>query len=229
MESTRFPNKPLAKIDGKEMVLHTLERAALASCFDLIVCATNSEEIYSVVQKHGFEAILTRDHPTGTDRVIEAAQKLNLDLVVNLQGDEPLIDLDLLRTVAKNIQLEPTSWITAATPLLREDYNNTNVVKIQVQNNYAQDFKRQISSNPTKSWLEHRGIYAYSSVAMQEFSHSPQTKDELLRSIEPLRVLGKRPIKVIFSASTSMAVDTPTDLLLVENVLKKSKHKMVLQ
>ena len=87
MGSSRFPGKPLIKILGKEMIVRTMERARLAHCFDRIVCATDSEEIAEVVSKVGFDYVLTGPAATGSDRVAQAAKVLDLDLVVNLQGD----------------------------------------------------------------------------------------------------------------------------------------------
>lgn len=223
MGSSRFPGKPLIKINGEEMILHTLRRALLADCFDSIYCATDSESIASLVRSHGFEAVITGVHVTGSDRVMEASEILDLDLVVNLQGDEPLVDLDLLRNVSQAIQAEPTSWVTAASPLNPDDAFNRNVVKVCVENSYAQAFRREVYLNEIKNWNEHRGIYAYSREARREFHSLPQSDLEKEHSIEPLRILSKRPIKVIFTEKESVSVDVPSDLLKVEQLIQKNK------
>ena len=94
-----------------------MERALLANCFDHIVCATDSPEIEAVVEAAGFDCVMTGECATGSDRVAEAAQKLGLDLVVNLQGDEPLVEPSVLRDVAKDLSEHPDCWVTVACPL----------------------------------------------------------------------------------------------------------------
>lgn len=226
MGSSRFPGKPLAKIDGQEMILHTLNRALLAGCFDSIFCATDSEEIASLVRQNGFDAIMTGAQATGSDRVIEAAQKLNLDLVVNLQGDEPLVDLDLLRAVSQAIKAEPKSWVTASSPLSIADVLNRDVVKVRVNGNYAVAFQREVGLEEYAHWNEHRGIYAYSREAREEFYSLAQNENEVKHSLEPLRILGVRPIKVIFSESASASVDAPSDILKIEQMIQKLETRV---
>lgn len=224
--SSRFPGKPLAKIDGLEMILHTLNRALLAGCFDSILCATDSQEIASLVRQNGFDAVMTGTQATGSDRVMEAAQKLNLDLVVNLQGDEPLVDLDLLRRVSKALKAEPKSWVTASSPLKRADVLNRDVVKVRVNENYAVAFQREIDLEEYAEWNEHRGIYAYSREGREEFYGLAQSENEKKYSLEPLRILGIRPIKVIFSESESASVDVPSDILKIEQMIKKLETRV---
>lgn len=223
MGSSRFPGKPLAEINGEEMILHTMRRALLADCFDSIYCATDSERIASLVRSHGYEAVMTGVHLTGSDRVMEAAEKLNLDLVVNLQGDEPLVDLELLQSVSETIQTEPSSWVTASSILDPNDAYNRNVVKVRVEENYACDFLREIPLDKITFWNCHRGIYAYGKEARKEFSRLPPSNPEKEHSIEPLRILGLRPIRVIFSDKESVSVDVPADLLKVEQIIQSNK------
>lgn len=223
MRSSRFPGKPLVKINGEEMILHTMRRALLAGCFDSIYCATDSEIIASLVRSHGYEAVMTGVHVTGSDRVMEAAEKLGLDLVVNLQGDEPLVDLDLLRGVSEAIQAEPNSWVTASSILDPNDAYNRNVVKVRVEENYASAFQREVPLDKIMYWNCHRGIYAYGKEARKEFSCLPPSNQEKKHSIEPLRILGLRPIKVIFSDKESVSVDVPADLLKVEHIIQRNK------
>lgn len=219
MGSSRFPGKPLAKINGTEMIIHTLNRAHLAGCFDSIHCATDSEVIASLVRSHGYDAVMTGVHATGSDRVMEASEKLGLDLVLNLQGDEPLVDLDLLRNVSNAIQMEPSSWVTAASPLDPNDAYNRNIVKILVEGDYARDFQREVTLDKVMLWNCHRGIYAYGKEARDEFSHLPLGEEEKKRSIEPLRIMNLRPIRVVFSEKASVSVDVPADILVVEQMI----------
>lgn len=222
--SSRFPGKPLVPICGRPMILRTLERANLAGCFKSVVCATDDFRILKAVESAGFKAVLTGDAVTGSDRVAEAARMLGLNLVVNLQGDEPLADLKMLNDVADALAGEPDSWITVAAPLSKADESALSVVKVAVDSaGYAEDFVR---GNPdgSRKWFRHVGVYAYSAAARAEFSSLPQSKAEKERSLEQLRILGKRPIRVVFSTSLSASVDLPSDVQKVESLLKKNGY-----
>jgi 3-deoxy-manno-octulosonate cytidylyltransferase (CMP-KDO synthetase) len=220
MGSTRFPRKPLALIQGREMILRTLERARLAGCFDRVICATDSEEISKIVRNAGFDAVITPACATGTDRVAFAASLLHLPLVVNLQGDEPVADLDLLRQVSMTLQQDPGSWVTAASPLQPSDFLNTNVVKVRVEDGFASTFTRSTVSGA--DWWAHRGIYAYSLDALEEFDSLPQSSAERSNSLEQLRIIGLRPIRIVPTQSASLSVDIPDDIYAVESFLSRS-------
>ena len=164
MGSSRFPGKPLVKILGKEMIVRTMERAVRAECFDRIVCATDSEEIAGVVSRAGFEFVLTGPAATGSDRVAMAAQELGLDLVVNLQGDEPLVEPSVLRDVASALESHPDEWVTVACPLNPAEAELKTVVKVLVKDDYALDFTRSVavedaSRSGTKAWVSNRIRY----------------------------------------------------------------------
>lgn len=218
--SSRFPGKPLIKIAGKEMIVRTLERALLAECFERIVCATDSEEIAEVVSRAGFEFILTGPAHTGSDRVADAARALDLDLVVNLQGDEPLVEPELLRDVAHELETHPDCWVTVACPLDPAEAQVNTVVKVLVKDGFAVDFTRNVPAEEASRWYQHQGIYAYSRKARDEFSSLPQNPVELERSLEQMRIMGKRPIRIVQSPFTSISVDVPSDVVAVEDALK---------
>ncbi|MCF0159947.1 MAG: 3-deoxy-manno-octulosonate cytidylyltransferase [Bacteroidaceae bacterium] len=220
MGSSRFPGKPLIDLCGKSMIVRTLERALLAECFDTIVCATDSEKIADVVYGAGFDFILTGECATGSDRVAEAARALDLDLVVNLQGDEPLVDPNLLCRVAEELETYPQDWVTVACPLKREEAMLKTVVKVLVKDDYAVDFSRTVLPEEAPCWFQHQGIYAYSREARDEFSSLPQNPLELERSLEQMRILGKRPIRIVHSASPSISVDVPSDAQSVKYLLR---------
>ena len=225
MGSSRFPGKPLFKLCGKEMIVRTLERAALAECFDRIVCATDSEAIADVVSRAGFEFLLTGEAATGSDRVALAARALDLDLVVNLQGDEPLVEPALLGTVAQTLAEHPDGWVTVACPLDPRDVPLNSVVKVLVRGDYAEDFRREIPVAQTSLWLQHQGIYAYSRKCRDEFSSMPQSPLELERSLEQMRVLGKTPIRIVRSPYASVSVDLPSDARKVEALINEQKNR----
>ena len=220
MSSSRFPGKPLVSLQGRPMILRTMDRARDAGCFIDIACATDSEKIASVVTAAGYRAVMTGECATGSDRVYEAAKKLDWDLVVNLQGDEPVADVKMIRDVALALAEEPGSWVTAESPLLDSDIDDMTVVKVKSANGYAVAFCRQILG-PVAGWNVHRGIYAYSREAREEFNSLPQSADEKRFSLEQLRILGKRPIRVIESTEHSMSVDVPSDVAKMETLIQE--------
>ena len=219
MGSSRFPGKPLLKLNGKEMIVRTMERALLAGCFDRIVCATDSPEIETIVTTAGFDCVMTGECATGSDRVAEAAKKLGLDLVVNLQGDEPLVEPSVLRDVAKDLSEHPDCWVTVACPLDPAEAELKTVVKVFVRDGVAVDFTRVVPPAEANRWFQHQGIYAYSREARDEFASLPQNKIELERSLEQMRILGRRPIRIVQSAYPSISVDVPSDADHVEKIL----------
>lgn len=223
MGSSRFPGKPLFKLAGKEMIVRTMERALLAECFDRIVCATDSERIAEVVSNAGFEFVMTGLAATGSDRVAEAARALNLDLVVNLQGDEPLVEPDVLCDVAKDLAAHPDCWVTVACPLSPCEAELKTVVKVLVENDFAVDFTRVVKPEEASCWYQHQGIYAYSRCSRDEFSSLPQNAVELERSLEQMRILGRRPIRIVKSPYPSISVDVPSDATAVEALIREHK------
>ena len=219
--SSRFPGKPLVPICGRPMILRTLDRAVAAGCFKSVVCATDDIRIFKTVEEAGYTAVLTGPAVTGSDRVSEAAEKLGLDLVVNLQGDEPVADLQMLRDVAKALAEEPGSWVSVAAPLAEEDRDRHSVVKVEIDStDHATEFIRKLPPEPRK-WYRHVGVYAYSSEAREEFASLPQSELEKERSLEQLRILGKRPIRMVYCTSLSASVDLPSDVQKVESILKQ--------
>ena len=203
------------------MIVRTMERAVRAECFDRIVCATDSEEIAGVVSRAGFEFVLTGSAATGSDRVAMAAQELGLDLVVNLQGDEPLVEPSVLRDVASALESHPDEWVTVACPLNPAEAELKTVVKVLVKDDYALDFTRSVAVEDASRWFQHQGIYAYSRRCRDEFSSLPQSEVEKERSLEQMRILGKRPIRIVQSPYPSISVDVPSDVNAVEAALKR--------
>lgn len=219
--SSRFPGKPLVSICGRPMILRTLDRAFAAGCFESVVCATDDVRILKTVESAGFEGVLTGPAATGSDRVFEAAKKLGLDLVVNLQGDEPLADMEMLRNVSNALAAEPCSWVSVAAPLASSDRGRESVVKVKMDSRgYALDFSRSVIQGGGE-WFRHVGVYAYSAESREEFHSLPQSVVEKERSLEQLRILGKRPIRMVFCTSLSASVDLPSDVQKVEDILKR--------
>ncbi|WMW79549.1 3-deoxy-manno-octulosonate cytidylyltransferase [Undibacterium cyanobacteriorum] len=231
MASTRLPNKPLADIGGKPMVVRTAEQA-LKSGAERVVVATDHEEIVRACSEHGVQAFMTRaDHPSGTDRIAEVAALLQLSedaVVVNVQGDEPMIDPQLIADTAALVSAA-TPMATAAHPLhdIAEVFN-PNIVKVVLDKHqralyfsravipWARDaFAKSTTQMPEGfQALRHIGLYAYRNQFLQAYPSLPISPLEQLEALEQLRVLWNGiDIAVHVTAHTpAVGVDTPEDL-----------------
>jgi len=230
--STRLPGKPLADIAGKPMVVRVAERAANAAA--RVVVATDDLRIKDAVESHGFAACLTRpDHPTGTDRLAEAAQQLGLgddDIVVNVQGDEPLLSSELIEAVAALLAAHPdAAMATACHPIATPDEAfNPNVVKVVLdRQSYAlyfsratipwarDDFAANRDAVPDGLPLyRHYGLYAYRVRFLRAFPALAPAPIERFEALEQLRALwhGYRIIVEVTRGTPAPGVDTPEDL-----------------
>ena len=225
--STRFPGKPLADIAGKPMVVWVCERAAASGAAGVHV-ATDDNRIAAAVRAHGYEALMTRaDHASGTDRLAEAAGLLHLaqdDVIVNLQGDEPLIPPALIARVAGAIG--EASVATACheihDPALLA---NPNVVKVVLDaRGCALYFSRSqipYPREPGGRWYRHAGIYAYRVGFLERFSSLAPAPLERVEALEQLRVLwhGYRIAVAVSETEVAPGVDTPQDLEAVRRML----------
>jgi len=233
--STRLPRKPLADIDGKPMVVRVAEQAK-KSLAQSVVVATDSTEIQAACDQHRIECILTSpDHPTGTDRLAEVAQLLKLPnnaLVVNVQGDEPLIPPDLINEVAQKLADHHECAIsTVAVPIQDEaEIQNPNVVKVVLNRaGEALYFSRasipfvRDPVNATKALhLRHLGIYAYRADFLQAYTRLEPAPPEQAEALEQLRALwnGYRIAVHVAQDAPPAGVDTPEDLERVRSLFK---------
>lgn len=231
--STRLPGKPLRLIAGVPMICRVYDRATQASRVSSTVVATDDQRIFDAVSVHGGQALMTRaDHPTGTDRLAEAAQSFpDADLIVNVQGDEPLINPELIdRLIAAFDNDERLSMATIAVELTeRNEIDNPNNVKVVTDRaGYALYFSRSAipferNSGRAKVY-KHIGIYAYRRQFLLEYASMEPTPLEQAESLEQLRALenGHR-IKVLISADKFIGVDTEEDLQLVNKKYNEVK------
>ena len=240
LASSRLPNKPLADIAGLPMVVRVALQAR-QSAASRVVVAADSSAIVQACEAHGIEAVLTHaDHPSGSDRLAQACELLGLhgdDLVVNVQGDEPLIDPALIDAVAQVLASAPGASVgTAAHPIAtREDYLNPNVVKVVCN---AQGLAHYFSRAPipfhrdqpdTQWWaadssfapLRHVGIYAYKAGFLRSFPQLTPAPTEQVESLEQLRALwhGHQIAVHITPHAPGAGVDTPEDLARVRALL----------
>lgn len=226
--ATRLPGKPLADIGGRAMIEHVYRRAARAAVVDSVVVATDDQRIASAVEAFGGRAVLTSAaHASGTDRVAEAARALACDIVVNVQGDEPLIHPDVIGEVAGPLLADPDLVMsTLGLPLAAEDAANPNVVKVVVGlDGRALYFSRAAIPHardgqmPRQGVLRHVGIYAYRRPFLLTLASLPRTPLEVAESLEQLRALEHGyGIAVVRTSHDSVAVDTPEDLARVRRL-----------
>ena len=232
--STRLPGKPLKDIAGKPMICRVYERAAQAKRVSATLVATDDERIKTAVEEHGGQAMMTRnDHPTGTDRLAEvAAAHTEADLIIHVQGDEPLIDPGLIDELAAafddDADLQMATVMTEITD--PEEQKNPNNVKVVTdQNGYALYFSRSLMPYPRHEGkspvYKHIGIYAYRRDFLLRFAKMPQTPLEQAESLEQLRALenGYR-IRVIKTNARFVGVDTAEDLARVNEIYRQMQQ-----
>src|SRR5215471_6862783 len=213
--STRFPGKPLINIAGKTLIEHVYRRVEQASLVDRIIIATDDSRIADAARRFGATAIMTRaDHRSGTDRLAEAAETLDPDaLIVNVQGDEPMIDpadIDKAVSAARRGDAEIVTLMTRLDPTQLEDPNRVKVVSDR--NGMALYFSRSKIPSSGTCFL-HVGLYVYRAGFLTKFARLKPTPLELAERLEQLRALehGYR-IRVVEVESESWGIDTPEDL-----------------
>ena len=232
LASTRLADKPLADIAGVPMVVRVAERAARSGARQVVVAA-DDDRIVAACRSHGVAALLTRvDHPSGSDRLAEACALLGLDgdaIVVNVQGDEPLIDPQLVRECAQLLQARPGCVMSTAAHAIEQvdDFVDPNVVKVVLDAaGHALYFTRApvpwwrdanaagMTRLPSPAPLRHVGLYAYRAAFLRRFPALPPSPLERIESLEQLRVLwhGERIAVHVSDAAPGPGVDTPQDL-----------------
>jgi len=234
--STRFPGKALADLEGRPLVVRVMEQASRMETADQVVAATDDPRIFDAVIDAGFACEMTADHPTGTDRIGEVAARLPGDILLNLQGDEPLLDPVVADALVRLLQADPTVDIgTCAHPFAdTESWRNPNQVKVLVDRmGFALYFSRAAVPGAFPGGPEpgpgasrrHVGIYAYRRAALERFLALERTPLEQAEGLEQLRALenGLR-IKVLEIDQAPVGVDTPADLETVRRIFR-SRHK----
>jgi 3-deoxy-manno-octulosonate cytidylyltransferase (CMP-KDO synthetase) len=228
--STRFPGKPLADLGGKPMVVRVCERAKKSGAAAVHV-ATDDERIAAAVRAHGHSALMTRaDHPSGTDRLAEAAKKLRLkdnDIVVNVQGDEPLISPKLIAQVARILGKRKDASVSTACHAIDDEASlaSPNVVKVVLdREGYALYFSRSRIPFPRQggaSCYRHAGIYGYRVAFLKKFARLKPSPLESSEALEQLRALwhGYRIAVAVSETEIPPGVDTPQDLEAVRRML----------
>ncbi len=229
MAASRLPGKPLLKINDLSIISHVFRKAQDANIGEVVV-ATEDQEIVDDVVKNGGRAILTsRNHKTGTDRVYEAVQKLEIkgvDLVMNLQGDEPAINIeDIVKLNKKMIINESKLGTLASKSKNLKDLENKNIVKVIIKKDFnkdqfpeAENFIRK--TKKTKNIYNHIGVYCYSTQTLEKFVKLNQSKNEIKNKLEQLRALDNDiSINVALAKSSPIGVDTEEDYLALKKIM----------
>lgn len=228
--STRLPGKPLKDICGKPMICRVWERASHAESVAEVIVATDDERILQAVEKNSGRAIMTRaDHKTGTDRLAEVAEKIpDADVIVNVQGDEPLIEPALIDALVAEFADDALQMATVATELQDADeMKNPNNVKVVLDRaGNALYFSRSLIPYPRNAGkaavFKHIGIYAYRRNFLLAYAKMKPTPLEQAESLEQLRALENGfKIRVIKSSCRFVGVDTEEDLKLVNEIYKR--------
>jgi 3-deoxy-manno-octulosonate cytidylyltransferase (CMP-KDO synthetase) len=231
LSALRLPGKPLLKINGISIISHVFKKAEDANIGEVIV-ATEDQEIIDDVKNNGGQAILTKNHhKTGTDRIYEALKKIdssNIDLVMNLQGDEPLINSkDIKHLNNQMIKKEARLGTLASKILNKENYENRNVVKVKTKESLdnlnfpeATSFVRKITNQNEKIY-HHLGVYCYHKETLEKFVSCEQSQNEINNKLEQLRALDNNiKINVALAKSSSIGVDTEEDFLAIKKIME---------
>jgi len=232
LSASRLPGKPLLKINGLSMISHVFKKAEEANIGEVIV-ATENQEIVDEVKQNGGHAILTKNHhKTGTDRIYEALQKLdnsNIDLVMNLQGDEPMMNKDDIQNLNNHMIKNNSQLGTLASKILnkKEIYGNENIVKVITKEklnneNFSEaiDFKRKITQQ-NDSIYHHLGIYCYTKETLKKFVNLNQSSNEIKKKLEQLRALDNDiTINVAYAKSSPIGVDTEEDFVAIKKIME---------
>jgi len=231
LAATRLPGKPLLKINGLSIISHVFQKAEKANIGEVVV-ATSDQEILDDVKKNGGQAILTKkEHQTGTDRIYEALQIFggqDIDLVMNLQGDEPLINVEDIKNLNNHMKKNKYQLGTLASNISKKDfYKNKNIVKVITKENLdienfpeVLNFKRVVTEK-NKNIYHHLGIYCYQVQVLKHFTSLNQTTNELDNKLEQLRALDNNiKINVALAKSLSIGVDTKEDFLAIKKLME---------
>ena len=237
-DSQRLPGKPLVFIAGKPMIEQVYQRVKRAKSLDEVIVATDDRRIYQAVKKFGGKVFLTpRNIKSGSDRVAFVAKKLNCDIVVNVQGDEPTIRPKMIDQLVESLKKEPTVPMATLVRKIenKENLGNPNLVKVvKTKDNLALYFsrycipyfrsengQRRFDKSKLKNYFEHIGIYAYRKNFLLKFTQMPPSPLEMAEKLEQLRVLENGyKIKLVETKFKTHPVDTKADIKIVEKILR---------
>ncbi len=222
-EATRFPGKLLQDLAGKPIIIQTLEATLATQLFSAVYVVTDSNLIAKEVLKYGGNVLKSKQkHATGSDRIAEAAQNLDADIFINVQGDEPLVNKDILAQLIQTFKADSKKEIDVVSLVFSikewDEINNPNNVKVVLdKNNFASYFSRSPIPYPAEKgeakYWQHIGIYAFRKKALEEFAKLPMGMLEKTEKLENLRfITNGMKIKMLTTNHKSIGIDTPADL-----------------
>ncbi len=222
--ATRFPGKLMQDLGGKTVIRRTYEATVATNLFDDVFVVTDSDIIYKEIVNNGGKAIMSiKEHDCGSDRIAEAVEDLDIDIVINVQGDEPFTDAESLKKLIEVFKDDYDNTIDLASLMVHitddEEIKNPNTVKVIVDNtNFALYFSRSVIPFPRDKtvdvkYYKHKGVYAFRKAALLDFYRLPMLALEASEKLEQLRYLeyGKR-IKMVETDVQGIEIDTPEDL-----------------
>ncbi|MDB3901080.1 3-deoxy-manno-octulosonate cytidylyltransferase [Flavobacteriaceae bacterium] len=232
LDSTRLPGKLMMDLNGNPVILSTLLNTIKTNLFDEVYVVTDSKEIYNYLIKHHKNILFSKEnHVSGSDRIAEFAKDMEVDIIVNVQGDEPLIDKKSLQKLVNTFKLDKYKKIDLVSLMKvisnREEVENPNNVKVVTDSDdFAIYFSRSpipfnSASNPKLNYFKHIGIYGFRKKSLVDFYNSKPTKLELIEKLEQLRYLesGKK-IKMVISDFDGIGIDTMEDLIKARSLFK---------
>lgn len=231
-QASRFPAKLMQDLGGKPVILRTYEAAVATALFDEVYVVTDSQEIFNLIGEAGGKVLMSQEeHESGSDRIAEAVTNMEVDVVINVQGDEPFIDTESLTKLIAVFKEDSAMEIDLAslmTPIDEwDEISNPNTVKVIVDNrNFALYFSRSPIPYPRNKEVEtvyykHKGVYAFRKSALMDFKRLPMLSLEETEKIEAIRFLEYgRKIKMVETHVTGIEIDTPEDLERARKVWK---------
>ena len=232
LDSTRLPGKLMMDLNGSPVILFTLLNTIKTNLFDEVYVVTDSKEIYNYLIKHHKNILFSKEnHVSGSDRIAEFAKDMEVDIIVNVQGDEPLIDKKSLQKLVNTFKLDKEKKIDLVSLMkvisnMEEVENPNNVKVVTDSDDFAIYFSRSpipfnTTSNPKLNYFKHIGIYGFRKKSLVDFYNSKPTKLELIEKLEQLRYLesGKK-IKMVISNFDGIGIDTMEDLIKARSLFK---------
>lgn len=222
--ASRFPGKLMQDLHGKTVILRTYEATVATGLFDDVIVVTDSDIIFNEIERNGGKVMMSqKEHASGSDRIAEAVGQLDIDVVVNVQGDEPFTDTQSLRKLIEVFKEDDKKEVDLASLMVHIDdeneINNPNTVKVVIdQSNFALYFSRSPIPYPRDKevnvkYYKHKGVYAFRKQALLDFYNTPITPLEAAEKIEAIRYqeIGKK-IKMVETDVEAVGIDTPEDL-----------------
>lgn len=232
-EASRFPGKLMKDLAGKTVILRTYEATKQANLFDEVYVVTDSDLIFNEIISNGGKAIKSKkEHESGSDRIAEAVENLNVDIVVNVQGDEPFTQMKPLQSLLEVFKTDNKNEIAIASLMFKMDeeieINNPNNVKVVTdEQNFAMYFSRAPIPYPreksTAEYFKHIGVYAFRKEALMQFTKLPMNRLEATEKLENLRFIANGlKVKMVETNQIAIGIDTPEDLEKANTIFNKN-------